>query len=109
MLARLLGSVNKERALIYLIARGEGYPREIARFFNAPLYPLQNAMDKLEDAGVLVSRAIGTTRQYQLSPRYPGRTDLAKLLMRALELSPQPLRDKLLLNRARPRRRGKPL
>lgn len=32
MLANLLGSVNKERALIYLAARQKGYAREIARF-----------------------------------------------------------------------------
>jgi hypothetical protein len=109
MLANLLGSVNKERVLIYLAGRGRGYPREIARFFGAPLYPVQNAMDKLEAAGVVVSRAVGSTREYEFNPSYPARAELASLLDRALALYPRALRDDLLLTRSRPRRRGKPL
>jgi hypothetical protein len=109
MLANLLGSVNKERVLVYLAARERGYPREIARFFGATLYPVQNAMDKLEAAGVLVSRAVGSTREYEFNPRYPARAELASLLDRALSLYPVKLRDELLLIRSRPRRRGKPL
>jgi len=109
MLASLLGSVNKERVLIYLIGRGRGYAREIARFFDAPLFPVQNAMEKLEAAGVLVSRSVGSTREYEFNPRYPARAELATLLSRALSLYPAPMRDELLLARSRPRRKGKPL
>src|SRR3954470_4795580 len=106
MLQSLLGSANKERALVYLIARQRGYAREIARFFRAPLYPIQNALDKLEAASVLVSRTVGTTREYEFNPRYPARQELAAFLNRALELYPSALRDELLLNRTRPRRKG---
>jgi len=109
MLANLLGSVNKERALIYLAGRGRGYAREIARFFDAPLFPVQNAMEKLEAAGVLVSRSVGRTREFEFNPRYPARAELTALLDRALSLYPAKLRDEILLNRSRPRRRGKPL
>lgn len=109
MLANLLGSVNKERVLIYLAARGRGYARQIARFFDSPLYPVQNAMDKLEAAGVLVSRSVGSTREYELNPRYPARAELAALLERALSLYPAVLRNSLLLTRRRPRRKGKPI
>jgi hypothetical protein len=109
MLGSLLGSVNKERVLVYLAARGRGYSREIARFFDAPLFPIQNAMDKLEAAGVLISRPIGSTREYEFNPRYPARTELAHLLNRALALYPATMKDALLLSRSRPRRRGKPL
>jgi len=109
MLANLLGSVNKERVLIYLAARGRGYARQIARFFDASLSPVQNAMESLEAAGVLVSRAVGGTREYEFNPRYPARSELAALLSRALALSPANLRDELLLSRTRPRRKGKPL
>src|SRR6478735_3442261 len=109
MLANLLGSVNKERVLVYLAARSKGYSREIARFFDAPLYPVQNALDKLESAGVLISRTVGSTREYEFNPRYPARAELTSLLNRALALYPQKMRDKLLLARSRPRRKGKPL
>lgn len=109
MLANLLGSVNKERVLVYLAGRRRGYAREIARFFDAPLYPVQSAMGKLEAAGVLVSRSVGSTREYGFNPRYPARVELTALLNRALSLYPAKLRDEILLNRSRPRRGGKPL
>jgi hypothetical protein len=109
MLATLLGSVNKERVLVYLASRGHGHPREIARFFSAALSPVQNALDKLEAAGALISRTVGSTRQYELNPRYPARDELARLLGRALSLYPATLRDELLNTRTRPRRKGKPL
>ena len=109
MLANLLGSVNKERVIIYLTARGRGYAREIARFFDSPLYPVQNAMERLEAAAVLVSRSVGSTREYEFNPRYPAQEELAALLERALSLYPTALRERLLLTRTRPRRKGKPL
>jgi hypothetical protein len=109
MLANFLGSLNKERVLIYLAARGRGYPREIARFFDAPLYPIQNALDRLEVANVLVSRVVGSTREYEFDPRYPARVELRRLLERALALYPAALKEQLLMPRRRPRRRGKPL
>ena len=109
MLGSLLGSVNKERVLVYVAARGRGYAREMARFFAAPLYPVQNALDRLEQAGVLVSRAVGNTREYELNPRYAARVELLALVNRALSLYPPALRDALVMNRSRPRRKGKPL
>ena len=109
MLARLLGSVNKERVLIYLTARGKGYARQIARFFRVPLSPLQNALDKLEIAGVLISRQVGSTREYEFNSRYPGRAELTALVNRALSLYPKEISDQLLVRRSRPRRKGKPL
>ena len=109
MLASLLGSINKERVLVYLVARERGYAREIARFFEAPLYPVQNALDRLEQAGVLVSRSVGSTREYELNPRYAARNELSNLLNRALTLYPTALRDRLASTRTRPRRKGKPL
>lgn len=109
MLGELIGSVNKERALIYLIARDRGYAREIARFFDAPLDPVQKALDGLERSGVLVSRSVGSTREYEFNPRYPMRGELRALLEKALSLYPKELRDEFRIVRKRPRRKGKPL
>ncbi len=109
MLGNLLGSVNKERVLVYLAARDRGYAREIARFFKAPLSPVQKSLDGLEAAGALVSRVVGTTREYEFNPRYPARDELSALVNRALDLYPPNMREQLLMSRTRPRRRGKPL
>src|SRR5690606_29192852 len=109
MLTALLGSINKERVLVFLAARGKGYAREIARFFDAPLDPLQKALNRLEQAGVLVGRTVGSTREYEFNPRYPLRSELAALVDKALALYPATLREQLLMTRSRPRRKGKPL
>lgn len=109
MLARLLGSVNKERVLIYLFARTKGYPREISRFYKSALDPLQKAMENLEAAGIIVSQSVGRTREYEFNPRYPARVELLALIERAFELYPLALRDELRITRSRPRRAKKPL
>jgi hypothetical protein len=108
MLGNLLGSMNKERALVYLAARRRGYAREIARFFKVPLYPVQKALDALEIAGVLVSRIVGKTREYEFNPRYPAREQIGALVDRALDLYPPTIREDLVMVRTRPRRKGKP-
>ncbi len=68
MLEPILGSTSSERVLIFLFAREEGYPREIARFFNTDLAPIQRQLIKLEINGVLSSRLAGRTRLYRLNP-----------------------------------------
>lgn len=109
MIEVLLGSKNAERVLIYIFSREEGYPREIARFFNTDLKSIQKQMDKLEAGGVLASREVGRTRPYAFNPRYPFLNELKSLLEKALSFYPQAEQDELLMNRRRPRARGKTL
>jgi predicted transcriptional regulator len=84
MLAPLLNSENKERVLVFLYAREQGYATEIARFFDTDLYGIQNQLDKLEAGGILVSRKVGRTRVYTFNPRYAFIDELKVLLDRAL-------------------------
>lgn len=109
MLERLFGSTYAALVLLFLVARGEGYASEIARFFQVNLYGVQKQLDRLEAAGVLVSRTIGRTRVYTFNPRYPFLNELKALLTKALMFYPEDLQERLLYNRRRPRRRGKPL
>jgi len=108
VLEPILGSESSERALIFILAREQGYATEIARFFDAELYSIQKQLDKLELGGVLVSQTAGRTRLYSFNPRYPFLNEFKALLSKALSFYPQAEREKLLLNRRRPRRRGKP-
>lgn len=109
MLESVLGSISCERVLVFLAAREEGYAREIASFFTTSLAPIQKQLDKLEAGGVLVSRTAGRTRLYTFNPRYPFLAELTAFLTKAVSFYEQDLQDRLLLNRRRPRRRGKPL
>lgn len=109
MLESLLGSVNKERVLLFIHVREEGYPRDIARFFSTDLAPIQRQLDVLERGGILVSRLAGRTRLYTFNPRYPLLNEIRALLGKTLSFYPQDEQDRLLLARQRPRRAGKPL
>jgi predicted transcriptional regulator len=109
MLEPLLGSATSEKVLIFLLARNEGYAREIARFFDTGLSAVQKQLEKLELGGVLVSRTAGRTRLYTFNPRYPFLRELRSLLDKAMTFYPEEERERLLMNRRRPRRRGKPL
>lgn len=108
LLEPILGSSNREMVLAFLEARDEGYAREIARFFETDLSPIQQQLEKLEAGSVLVSRKVGRTVLYEFNPRYPFLKELKLLLNKALMYYPEDQKERLLMNRRRPRRRGKP-
>jgi DNA-binding transcriptional ArsR family regulator len=109
MLESLLGSKSRERVLVYLYCRREGYAREIARFYKTDLDPVQKQLSRLEYGGVIASRQAGRTRLYQLNPRYVFSRELGALLKRSLEFLDKTERGLLTPVRTRPRRGGKPL
>jgi hypothetical protein len=109
MLEPLLGATNAERVLVFILSRGEGYAREIARFFAADADSIHKQLARLESGGVLSSASAGRTRLYRFNPRYPFLPELKTLLEKALVFYPEEEREALLINRRRPRRHGKPL
>jgi hypothetical protein len=109
MLEPILGSLSCERVLVFILSRKEGYAREIARFFNTALNPIQKQLEKLEVGGVLASRKAGKTLLYSFNPRYPFLKELKSLLEKAFSFYSNEEREKLVMNRKRPRRHGKPL
>ena len=109
MIETILGSTGSEKVLMFLTARDAGYAREIARFFETDLAPIQKQLEKLENGGVLVSRPVGRTRVFSFNPRYPMLEELRALLQKTMEFYPDDVRENLLMNRRRPRRPGKPL
>ncbi len=109
MIEPILGSASSERVLMFLLARDQGYAREIARFFDSDLAPIQKQLEKLENGGVLVSKLAGRTRVFSFNPRYPMLDEVRKLLEKTLQFYPDDTREALTMERRRPRRRGKPL
>jgi hypothetical protein len=63
MLEPILGSVNSERVLLYILARQQGYPREIARFFGSDPDSIQKRLAK-PAAGGCSSRDRSAARFY---------------------------------------------
>jgi len=109
MLEPILGSVNAERCLLFILVREEGYASEIAHYFDTDLYGVQKQLDKLETGGVLASYKAGRTRLYRFNPRYAFLKELRSLLEKALTFYPADQQERLRVVRRRPRRRGKPL
>lgn len=109
MLETLLGSTSCEQVLLFILAREEGYSREIARFYDVDYRPIRNQLDKLEAGGILCSRSAGKTHLYSFNPRCPYLKELQALLEKVMTFCTDDLREKFIANRRRPRRRGKPL
>ena len=105
----VLRAESQEKILIYLLARDKGYGLGIAEFFNSPANPIQKQLVRLEEDGVIVSRAVGKIREYQLNPRYAFYTPLKELLKAALETYSDELKSDLLIERTRPRKAEKKL
>jgi len=108
MLEPLFGSTNSERVLMFILSRDEGYTREIARFFKADPDSIHKQLVRLETGGVLVGKSIGRTRMYSFNPRYPFLKPLKALLQNAMAFYVPKERERLLMNKRRPRRHGKP-
>ena len=109
MLEALMGTKNREWVLQYLLAFDEGYAREITRFYGTTLTSVQKQLSSLENGGVLLSKMSGRTRVYFFNPRYAFLPELTALLEKARAYYPPELRDKLVMQRKRPRRPEKPL
>jgi hypothetical protein len=109
MLEAIFNTKNKEKVLFFLFTRKEGYAREIARYYNSSLSPIQNQLEKLEFRGILASKSIGKTRVYFYNTRYPFFKELVELIKKAIDYLPQEEKDNLIMKRTRPRRKGKPL
>lgn len=103
----ILGNINKERCLQFIVARSEGYAREISDFYETSLSPIQNQLDKLEKNNILYSEPKGKTILYKLNPRYPFINELTSLINKTLEFLTEADYEKLVNNRRRPRRKGK--
>ena len=109
MLDELFGSKNRERVLQYIDVNGEGYAKKIADFYESSVDPIKKQLERLEVGGILVSKTVGRTRLFMLNPRYAFKDELLALLEKAREFYSPAEQERLIKQRKRPRRTGKPL
>lgn len=109
MTGNLITPKTKELILIYLAGRNEGYAREIAKYYNMSLSPVQNQLELLESSGIIYGKNAGKTIIYRFNQRYPYYNELIKFLEKVLLFLPENEKEKLLMTRKRPRRKGKPI
>lgn len=109
MFDALFGSTSAAQVLVYIAARGSGYGREIATYFQVSQTAIRSQLERLELGGIIYGEYQGRTRVYYLNPRYSVYKELKQLLDRMIEFYPQGIAQDLNMNRRRPRRQSKPL
>ncbi len=95
MLEPLLGSGIREQVLLFIQARGSGYAREIAAFYQISLDPVQKQLKRLEAGEILLSCFKGRTLLYRFNPRYRFIGELRSLLKKVLRFYPSDIRNSL--------------
>ncbi len=88
LLKSLFGCRSVERILLYLLVNETCYAHQLHRLLHAPLTPLQKALTRLEEGGVISSCYEGRTRIYQFNPDYPLLNELEMLLKQAFHQLP---------------------
>ena len=108
VLSSPFGSTTRTRILLALRLMGSSYPRELARLVGVALNAVQGALHSLEADGLVVGRAVGRTRLFELNPRFFAAAELRALLDKLASVD-RPLQDRIASLRRRPRRTAKPL
>ncbi|MCK4806713.1 MAG: winged helix-turn-helix transcriptional regulator [Candidatus Aegiribacteria sp.] len=110
MLEPVLGSLVREQVLLFIHVHGEGYAREISRYFEAPLDSVQKQLKRLESGSVLTCERKGRTLIYRFNKEYPFLTVLCRLLERVNYYYSLDIKDKITQKRYfkknRKRRKG---
>jgi hypothetical protein len=88
MLEALCGSRSVQKILLFLFVNNRCYGTQLARLLNTPLTPIQKALTRLEEGGIIMSHSEGKTRLYQFNPTFPLLGELEQLLKRAFTLLP---------------------
>jgi hypothetical protein len=109
LLSGIFGNETAEKVLLYLRNYRSGYPRGISSAFQIPISQVQRQLERFEREGLLVSKLIGKTREYQWNPRYLFRGEIDALLDKAIANLPEEYINQYFRSRTRPRRKGKPL
>ena len=104
----LLGR-TASRLVLYLFHYGEAYPTGAAKDLGIRLSAVQRQFEKLEGAGLLVSKLAGRTRMYTFHPKSPAVSKLKEFVRVYYEGMPQSERERMFRTRRRPRRQGKPV
>jgi len=108
MMSSPFGSTTRTQTLVALALMDSSYARELARLFDTAVNNVQSALRSLERDGLVVARAVGRTRVFQLNPRYFAASALKALIDKLAAADPE-LRDRVASLRRRPRRTAKSL
>ena len=102
----LFGTATRTNTLLAIHMLGETHAAEIARVLQRSPSRIKDAIDSLEQAGVVVGMEVGNARRVVLNPRFVAKAELESLLSRIVT-NDAALQERLATLRRRPRRSGK--
>ena len=88
MLGNLFGNRNMERILLFLFVNQRCYGTQLHILLRVPLTPIQKALARLEQSGIICSHYEGKTRVYEFNFAHPLRQELELLLKKVYTLLP---------------------
>ena len=102
----VFGTRTRTNILLLLALLEESHASELARLLDVRVYTIQNSLETLEQAGLVVGATVGQTRRIRLNPRFFAREELGALLDR-MARNDKELQKRVATLRRRPRRVGK--
>ena len=109
MLEGIFGNKTAERVLLHILHYGEVHASAIAHDYGIALNPIKNQLNRFENAGILVSKAIGRARVYAFNRKSPFLRPVEDLLKIVYKSIPLREREQIFATRRRPRRKRKPV
>jgi DNA-binding transcriptional ArsR family regulator len=104
----VFGTGVRTKTLLAVSMLEETHASEVARILGVGATTVQNALETLERAGLVVGRVEGRSRRVRLNPRFRALNEL-KALLDKLALGDAALLAAMAELRRRPRRSGKAL
>lgn len=105
---QVFGSALRTNILVLTRLLENTYTSELAKLLNISQPATYKAVRRLEDQDILAIRTVGVQRVISLNPRFFGASELAALLSKLAQLSPEYQKRAAQLRR-RPRKTGKRL
>lgn len=109
MVEKIFGNKTALLTLLQLYHHHEVHARGVATDLNMSLSPVQNQLDRFEQAGVLISRKVGNTRVYTFNMKSPLAKPFKELVRVIYETLSREDHEKLFPTRRKPRVKGKPV
>lgn len=108
MLEGIFGNKSTEKVLLHIFHYGESHAA-IATDFKTAATPIIQQLNRLEAAGILVSKLVGRSRVYTFNLKSPFVKPIKEIIAIAYESIPLKERQLIFETRRRPRRKGKPV